>query len=162
MALIKRRVFYSFCFDDDAMRVQQIRNMGLLDGDEPVSPNEWEQLRRKDGGVKRWIDDTMAQRSCVVVLVGRRTAERRWVNYEIHKAWNDGKGLFGVYIHNLRCPRFGLGVQGRNPFDSVKLLGGQALSSVVNCYNPRRDDAYGDIKKNLAGWVEAAIEGRRR
>ena len=30
-------VFYSFHFDNDVMRVQQIRQMGLIDGDEPVT-----------------------------------------------------------------------------------------------------------------------------
>lgn len=55
MAQTKRQVFYSFCFDDDVMRVQQIRNMGVVDGDEPVSPNEWEQLQKKDGGVEKRI-----------------------------------------------------------------------------------------------------------
>ena len=86
MAQAKRQVFYSFCFDDDVMRVQQIRNMGLVDGDEPVSPNEWEQLQRKDGGIKKWIDDNMSYRSCIIVLVGQHTAGRKWVKYEIGRA----------------------------------------------------------------------------
>ncbi len=29
---MKRKVFYSFHFDNDVMRVQQIRNMGVLEG----------------------------------------------------------------------------------------------------------------------------------
>ena len=161
MAQTKRQVFYSFCFDDDVMRVQQIRNMGVVDGDEPVSPNEWEQLQRKDGGVKKWIDDNMAYRSCVVVLVGKRTAERKWVKYEIEKAWNENKGLLGIYIHNLKCPRNGLGTQGANPFDGFNFKDGRKLSSVVKCYNPKSSDAYGDIKANLSAWVEAAINSRK-
>lgn len=158
----KRQVFYSFCFDDDVMRVQQIRNMGLVDGDEPVSPNEWERLQRASGGVKKWIDDNMTYRSCIIVLVGRRTAERAWVKYEIEKAWNEGKGLFGIYIHNLKCPRTGICAAGANPFGGFTLKeGGRKLSNVVPCYNPAPASAYADIKANLAGWVEAAISSRK-
>ena len=40
-------VFYSFHFDNDVMRVQQIRRMGMIDGDEPVSPNDWEKVKRR-------------------------------------------------------------------------------------------------------------------
>jgi hypothetical protein len=97
----KRQVFYSFHFDNDVMRVQQIRNMGVIDGDEPVSKNEWEQLKKTAGGVQKWINDNMRYRSCVIVLVGAQTSGRPWVQYEIKKAWNEGKGLFGIYIHNL-------------------------------------------------------------
>lgn len=161
MAQTKRQVFYSFCFDDDVMRVQQIRNMGVVDGGEPVSPNEWEKLQRKDGGVKKWIDDSMAYRSCVVVLIGKRTAERKWVIYEIEKAWNEKKGLLGIYIHNLKCPHNGLGTQGANPFDQVPVKDGSKLSSVVKCHNPKSSDAYGDIKANLDTWVETAIASRK-
>jgi len=159
----KRQVFYSFHFDVDVMRVQQIRNMGLVDGDEPVSTNEWERLQRASGGVKKWIDDNMAYRSCVIVLVGRRTAERTWVKYEIEKAWNDGKGLFGIYIHNIKCPRTGTSSGGVNPFDGFTFKdSGRKLSSIVPCYNPTPAAAYADIKANLAGWVEAAISSRRK
>lgn len=160
MAVTKRQVFYSFCFDDDVMRVQQIRNMGLVDGDEPVSPNEWERLRTTSGGIKRWIDGNMAYRSCVIVLVGRRTAERPWVKYEIEKAWNDGKGLLGIYIHNLKCPRTGLSPPGANPFEQFMLKGGGHLSNTVRCYNPHPASAYSSIKANLSDWVETAIADR--
>lgn len=57
--------------------------------------------------IKKWINDNMDYRSCVVVLVGEETANRYWVKYEIKKAWNDGKGLLGIYIHNLKDPRHG-------------------------------------------------------
>ncbi len=158
----RRQVFYSFCFDDDVMRVHQIRNMGLVDGDEPVSPNEWERLQRASGGIKKWIDDNMAYRTCVIVLVGRRTAGRTWVKYEIEKAWNEGKGLFGINIHNLKCPRTGTCSAGANPFDDFTFKdGGRKLSSVVPCYDPNPASTYADIKANLADWVETAISSRK-
>ena len=33
----RRPVFLSFCYDDDVNRVQQIRNMGLFDGQQILS-----------------------------------------------------------------------------------------------------------------------------
>src|SRR4051812_25026814 len=106
--MAKIPVFYSFYFDEDVFRVQQIRNMGMVDGNEPVSPNEWEQLKRKgEPAVEKWIDDNMKWRRCVVVLIGSQTAQRPWVRYEIKKAWQEKRGLLGIYIHNLRCPRTG-------------------------------------------------------
>ncbi len=103
----------------------------------------------------------MKYRRCVVVLVGQETADRPWVKYEIEKAWNDGKGLFGIYIHNLKCPRNGKSPKGQNPFDGFTFQnGGAKLSSVVRCYDPSVMDAYGDIARNLDSWAAAAIAQR--
>lgn len=158
---MKRQVFYSFHFDNDVMRVWQIRKMGAIEGNEPVTPNNWEQIKRSgEYAVKKWIDDNMRYKSCVVVLVGSETANREWIDYEIRKAWNEGKGLFGIYIHNLKDPRTGICRKGANPFDNVLLRNGQRLSSLVSCYDPNSWDAYNDIAKNLENWVEEAISIR--
>lgn len=158
---MKRQVFYSFHFDNDVMRVQQIRNIGVVEGNKPVAPNNWEEIRRiGKNAVKKWIDDNMKYKSCVVVLVGSETANREWVDYEIRKAWNEGKGLFGIYIHNLKDPRTGTCRKGANPFDNVLLKNGQKLSSLVPCYDPNSWDAYNDIAKNLENWVDFAIKSR--
>ena len=157
---MKRQVFYSFHFDNDVMRVQQIRNIGVVEGNKPVAPNNREQIKRSEYAVKKWIDDNMKYKSCVVVLVGSETESRKWVDYEIRKAWNEGKGIFGVYIHNLKDPRTGTCRKGANPFDNVLLKNGQKLSSLVPCYDPNSWDAYNDIAKNLENWVDFAIKSR--
>ena len=163
---IKRQVFYSFHFDNDVMRVQQIRNMGVIEGDEPASANEWEQLKKKDGGQKKWIDDNMAYRSCVIVLIGEETAKRPWVQYEIKKATAEKKAMLGVYIHNLRDPKHGTCSQGSNPFEQFTLTdgpnSGKRLSTIIKCYNPPSNDAYGTIKANIDAWIEAAIVAPKR
>lgn len=159
--MAKRQIFYSFHFGNDVMRVQQIRNIGALEDNKPVSPNEWEEVKKKgDAGIKKWIDDNMSYRSCVVVLIGEDTANRPWVKYEIEKAWNDKKGVLGIYIHNLNCPRNGTCYKGANPFDSFTFKDGRKLSSVVKCYNPKSTDAYNDIADNFEDWVEEAIAAR--
>ncbi|MGQ0641468.1 MAG: TIR domain-containing protein [Gemmatimonadaceae bacterium] len=151
-------VFYSFHYDNDVFRVQQVRNMGVVEGDEPVSPNDWEQLKRSgDRAVERWIDENMKYKRCVIVLVGSQTANRKWVRYEIKHAYDTGKALFGIYIHNLKCPRAGTCGRGPNPFDNFTIgNGSRSLSSVVPCHDPGIY-AYGGISENLSGWVDDAV-----
>lgn len=154
----KKPVFFSFHFDNDVMRVQQVRNIGALEDNRPASANDWEEVKRKgDAAIEKWIDENMKYRSCVVVLVGSETANRKWVKHEIRKAWADGKGLVGVHVHNLKCPRNGQCGQGGNPFYQFTFDSGKRLSDVVKCYNPNAYDSYNDIAKNLEAWVDEAI-----
>ena len=160
--MAKKPVFFSFHFDNDVMRVQQVRNIGAIEGNTPISPNAWEIVR--SGGkasIKRWIDENMKYKQCVIVLVGTDTADRPWVRYEIEKAWNYGKPILGIFIHNLKCPRTGTCRKGKNPFDTFNFDNGRKLSTAVNCYDPSPNDAYNDIARNMESWVNAAIAQRR-
>jgi len=160
--MAKRQVFYSFHYANDVMRTQQVRNIGSIEGNTPVSANEWETVKMKgDAAVQGWIDNAMNYRSCVIVLIGSDTASRKWVKYEIKKAWNDGKGLFGIYIHNLRDPTTGTCKQGANPFDGFT-VGEKKLSALVKCYNPNPADAYNAIRNNISDWIELAITSRQK
>ncbi|MGD0856246.1 MAG: TIR domain-containing protein [Dehalococcoidia bacterium] len=162
MAEVKRQIFYSFHFDNDVMRVQQIRNIGALEDNKPVSANDWEEIKKKgDDAVKKWIDDNMNYRSCVVVLVGEKTAERKWVKHEIQKAWKDGRGLFGIYIHNLNDPNTGTCSKGSNPFDQFTFTDKDGKVRTIKCHNPKSTDAYNDIKDNIEQWIEDAIAERQ-
>ncbi|WP_426293288.1 TIR domain-containing protein [Dyadobacter endophyticus] len=155
-----KSVFYSFHFDNDVFRVQQVRNMGALDGNPPVTANEWESIKRKGAAaVQNWIQDNMAYKKCAIVLIGTQTHERPWVQYEIKKAWNDGRGVLGVYIHNLNCPKNGKCRQGINPFSQFK-IGTTNMSYIVPCYDPTPTDAYNSIKSNIDLWVDDAIRIR--
>lgn len=157
MTNIKRKVFYSFHFDNDVFRVQQVRNMGVIEGNEPVTPNTWEQIKRSAGGVERWIDENLKGKSCLVVLIGTETANRPWVEYEIRKAWEDGKGIFGIHIHNLKCPRNGTCAKGANPFNKIKFTKANGQVYVPTVYDPPAGDAYGEISRKLSTWIERAV-----
>ena len=66
----KRQVFYSFHYANDCWRTQIVRNIGSIDGTKPVSANSWEEVRRQgDASIRRWINENMRYRSCVVVPV---------------------------------------------------------------------------------------------
>lgn len=158
----KRQVFYSFHFNNDVYRVQQIRNIGVLEGNTPVSANEWEEVKKKgDSEIEKWIDENMKYRSCVIVLIGEQTANRKWVNYEILKAWKEKKVLMGIYIHNINCMKNGKSKKGFNPFDFFSFPDGSKLSMHVKCFDPKSSDAYNDIATNIDSWIDQANSSRK-
>jgi hypothetical protein len=159
-----RRVFYSFHFDGDFWRTNQIRNIGVVEGNKPVSANEWEEVKKKgNDAIKKWINDHLYGCGCTIVLIGRQTASREWVRYEIEKSWVDGKGVLGIYIHNLKDNDGNQSSKGRNPFAEIALDNGRNLSDYVFDYDPPYSDSkkvYEYISEKLEGWVEKAIAAR--
>ena len=163
--MAKRRVFYSFHYKQDATRAAQVRNIGVVEGNKPASDNEWEQVKKGgDKAIKNWIDNQLKGRSCTIVLIGEKTAGRKWIKYEIEKSWNDGKGLVGIYIHNLKDLNGNQSNKGRNPFEDFTMKrDGKKLSSIVKAYNPPYTDSkkvYNYIAENLEDWIEEAINIR--
>ena len=108
----------------------------------------------------------MKGRSCTVVLIGTNTADRKWINHEIIKSWDDGMGVVGICIHGLKNSESKESAKGKNPFDFIGYGNtGSKLSSIVKCYNPVGSNSharYDWIKKHLANVVEDAIEIRRK
>jgi len=161
-AMAKIPVFYSFHFANDVMRVQQIRNIGAIEGNSAVNANEWEQIKKSGKtAVQNWIDENMKYKRCIIVLIGSETTSRPWVKYEIERAWNQGKAIIGIHIHNIRCARNGVCRKGANPFDEFKFDDGRKLSSVVPCYDPDPSQAYRDIAANISDWINHAIANKR-
>jgi hypothetical protein len=162
-----RRVFYSFHYQPDCWRVSQVRNIGAIEENKPATDNDWEQVKRGgDAGIQRWIDDQLDGRSCTVVLIGSQTANRKWINYEIIKSWNDRKGLLGIHVHNLKDRNQSQCAKGENPFDYIPLGGGpRRLSSIVPVHDPMGWDStqvYASIKANIEAWIDQAIEVRNK
>lgn len=157
-----RRVFYSFHYKPDNWRASQVRNMGVIEGNRPCSDNDWETITQGgDEKIKKWIAEQLDGKSCAVVLIGANTADRKWINHEIVKAWNDKKGVVGVYVHNLQNRDQQQSKKGANPFANIKHEdSGKMLSSIVKAYDPPYSTSasvYNHIKENLATWVEEAI-----
>ena len=107
----------------------------------------------------------MDGRTCTVVLVGKDTANRKWINYEIVKSWDDGRGVVGIYIHGLKNFAGEVSTQGANPFDYITHgVSKKKLSSIVKCYNPAGStskERYAWIEKYLADAIEEAITIRK-
>ncbi len=157
-----RRVFYSFHYKPDNWRASQVRNMGVIEGNRPCSDNDWESITKGgDEKIKKWIAEQLDGKSCAVILIGANTAGRKWINHEIVKAWNDKKGVVGVYAHNLQDSDKKQSPKGSDPFASIKDGdSGKMLSAIVKAYDPpytTSTSVYNHIKDSLATWVEEAI-----
>ena len=163
---IKRQVFYSFHYQMDNWRASQIRNIGAIEGNKPASDNHWEKIKK--GGktaIKRWINNQMQDRSCTIVLVGRDTANRKWINYEIIKSWRSNMGVVGIYIYGLKNKKSYISKKGENPFNYISYENNETLSNIVKCYNPRGDNSrerYEWISRYLSKIVEEAIKIRKK
>lgn len=162
-----RRCFYSFHYKRDADRVSQVRNIGLVEGNRPASDNEWETVASQgDSSIRRWISRQMEGRSCTVVLIGSRAANRKWINHEIIESWNSNMGVVGIYIHGLRNLERETSDKGANPFGCLSLMNSRKpLSSVLKCYDPpgaTSKERYAWIAENLSDVVEEAIRIRER
>lgn len=162
---MSRKAFFSFHYVPDNWRAAQVRSMGVIEGDEPVTDNDWESVTKGgDKAIESWINSQMRGKSCCIVLIGSATANRKWINYEIATAWNSGQGVLGIYIHNLKDRKGNQSIQGLNPFDYIT-LGAATLTPIVPAYNPPFSDSiksYAHIRANLESWVEKAIEIRSR
>ena len=157
-----RRVFFSFHYEADSWRAAQIRNAGVVEGNRPVTDNQWESIRRGgETAIRNWIDDQLYGKSCLIVLIGSNTANRKWINYEISKAWNEKKGVLGVHIHNLRDQHNKTSSKGSNPFRYVVDSNGKRLANLVTVYDPPVwPSAHLNIVNYMEEWVEHAIQDR--
>lgn len=162
-----RRVFYSFHYAPDSWRASQVRNMGVIEGNRPATDNDWETV--KGGGdvaIKRWIANQMHGCSCTVVLVGAKTATRKWIRHEIIESWNHRMGVVGICVHGLEDQHGSTSHPGLNPFAFVQHGStGKPLSSIVKLHYPRgysSQDKYAWIRQHLAKAVEEAISIRNR
>ena len=158
------QVFFSFHYNRDVWRASMVRNMGKVDNSSTFSDNDWEEVRFKsDARIKAWIDEQMAMRSCIVVLVGQETSERKWVKYEIEQAMKLHKGIVGIRIHNLENQYGEQDDAGSNPFYNVIAPSGHRLSNYVTLYNPGYVTSryvYNDIRDNIERLIEDAISNR--
>lgn len=101
-----RRVFFSFHYQRDVWRVNQIRNIHNVIGCPAAGFQDaslWEEAKRKgDAVIKKLIDDALYNTSVTLVCVGYQTANRKFINYEIDQSIARGNGLVAVQIHHLK------------------------------------------------------------
>lgn len=136
--------------------------MGKVDGSSTFSDNDWEEVKLKsDTEIKKWIDGQIANRSCIVVLIGSTTSTRRWIKYEIEKAYELNKGVVGIYIHGLKDVYGKQSTKGSNPFYNLYTINGQRLSSFVETFDSKYVSSgyiYDDIYENIESLIQRAID----
>lgn len=156
-----RRVFFSFHYERDVRRIVQIRNSWVVRPGDDAQPfydkAEFEEAKKRAGGIEQWIEEQLKGCSVTVVLFGAETYERDWVKHEILRSYQLGKGMLAIDIQGVKDPQKGVDVQGRNP-----LLHWQAnnvpFTQLYKTYSWMRDDGY----RNMPAWIEAAAKAAGR
>src|SRR3954471_17938806 len=105
---VKRRVFFSFHYQQDIHRVNQVRQSWRFRRENEreaygfFDASLWERSKRQgDESLKSLIHEGMNNTSVTCVLAGTYTWQRRWVRYEIARSIVKGNGLLTVKIHGL-------------------------------------------------------------
>lgn len=100
-----RSVFFSFHYQRDIVRVNQIRNLPEIVDQAAAGFKDaslWEEAKKKsDDAIKKMIDNALIGTSVTVVCIGYKTARRQFINYEIQKSIDRGNGILGVKINHL-------------------------------------------------------------
>lgn len=164
-----RRVFFSFHYQDDIWRVNQIRHVGVTKDWETapfLDAATWEAVKRKgDAAITEWINRQLDGTGVTVVLIGSQTADRKYVRYEIEESHRRGNGLLGIRIHKLENQRRETAKRGRNPFANIttifeeqRMLGlwtekvRKSLSQIYPVYDWVEQEGY----RNIGIWIEEA------
>jgi len=100
-----RRVFFSFHYQRDIWRVNQIRNIPNVTGCAAAGFQDasiWEAAKKKgDAAIKALIDEGLKNTTVTVVCIGQKTAGRTYINYEIDQSIARGNGIVPLQIHHL-------------------------------------------------------------
>lgn len=153
-------VFYSFHYDNDVTRVQQVLNMGVLEGQPLLNHQDWEAVKLQgDDAVEDWIDQQMKYKSAIIVLIGRYTASRRWVQYEIRRAWDLKRPLLGIRINGLANLQGRVDSPGDDPFASLNTW------QTIPIFDPTirtfqgidSSQTYRNLAANLKTWAERGV-----
>jgi hypothetical protein len=142
-----RHVFFSFHYQRDIVRVNQIRNLPEIVADAAAGFKDkslWEEAKEKgDVAIKKLIDAGLLGTSVTVVCIGNKTAGRKYINYEIQESINRGNGILGLQIHHLKN------------FDSETDTVGDTPSLLTkNGYPVYKYDNH----TKLSAWIEAAAK----
>jgi len=142
-----RKVFFSFHYSRDSWRVSQVRNCNVItsyDKSPFYDKADWEAIKKDgDQAIKNWIEKQLAGTSVTVVLIGKETASRRWVKYEIQRSIELGKGLIGVDIYKIKNQHGEMDPPGLNP-----------LPTGYKRYQWNNDNG----RENLGKWIEKAAQ----
>lgn len=162
---MSRRVFFSFHFERDVWRVNQVRHSWVTMDREAagyIDAVAFEEVKKRGGAaVHKWIDDNLHGTSVTLVCIGAETAGRDYVRYEIEQSLDRGNGLLSVRIHNLKDVSEQTDVAGDDPFRHVidtRKAWRLPLSESVPVYNWVSDNGYANIGK----WIEAAAASAGR
>ena len=95
-----RRVFFSFHYDNDVWRANQVRDSNVVAGMDVAGffgESEYQAAKKNlTAAIKQMVLRHLDGTSVTVVLIGTETANRPWVKYEIEQSIARKNGLLGI------------------------------------------------------------------
>lgn len=157
-----RRAFFSFHYENDVWRANIVRNSWVTKPNTEtagfVDAVDFEEVKKGgDAAIKRWIENQLLGTSVTVVLIGKDTSNREYVQYELQKSFLRGNGLLGIYIHQLKDRNGNTSAKGSNTFGEIGKDGaGNSVYFSIGypCFDWVADDGY----TNLGKWIEDAAK----
>jgi len=143
----KKNVFISHHHKDDAQVDKMTKLLSKNGADirnssiraKPANQERLDKGLVKDSTIKRLLRMKMSWAGTVIVLVGKETHTRPWVNWEINEAKEQGKNIIGVYENGLKdkvelpeaLTKYGTSQVG---WDSASIIG--AINGTPTFQNP--------------------------
>jgi hypothetical protein len=146
-----RRVFFSFHYQKDIWRVNQVRNSGEftdVTGVDTFYDNSlWEAAKKKgEAALKKLIAEGMHNSSMTTVLAASETWRRPWVVYEMVKSFERGNGLMTLWIDQVKDAAGKTSTRGYNPLACVNFeLTSDGKAAAITYYDGSIWKAYGTI-----------------
>lgn len=109
MAVTTRNVFVSHHHKDDASvdgltRILKGKDLNIRNSSIRVKPENQKRINQEkvsEATIKRLLRMKMRWASQLIVVVGKQTHQRQWVNWEIEQAHKLGMPIIGVYESGL-------------------------------------------------------------
>jgi hypothetical protein len=118
-----RRVFFSFDYEHDIGRVNQIRDIAGIVATSAAgfsAASLWKDAERAGAAeVESLISDALWMTSVTVVCIGSRTRSRKYLDYEIIRSVERGNGLIGIQVNELKDARDRADSVGRTPLTLI-------------------------------------------
>ena len=156
-----RKVFFSFHYDKDVWRANQVRNSWITKPDREaagyIDKAEFEEVKKKgEKYVKAWIDKQIEGTSVTVVLIGAETSNRPYCQYELKKSYEKDNAIIGIYIHKLKNQDGNTSSKGNTYFGKIGENDGKDVyfSNGFRIYDWIDDKGY----DNLGTWIEQAAK----
>jgi len=148
------KAYFMFHYQRDIWRVNQVRNSHVVEGVAAAGFKDgslWEESKKKgEAIIKKMIDDALAPTDVAVLLIGSKTADREYVEYEIKQARKLKKPVIGIFIHQLEDQYGKEDTKGENPLTKFRIFG-------IKTYDWVRDNGY----ENFGKWIKEALEEAR-
>ena len=153
-----RNVFISHHHKDDAevdrltdllrRNGYNIRNSSIRA--KPANQRRLDQGLVKDAVIKRLLRMKISWAGSIIVIVGKKTHTRPWVNWEIEQAHRQGKKIVGVYEYGLKdkvdlppaLEKYGTSQVGWDPKSIISAIEGKpSFQNPDGTPSPKKDGA---------------------